>query len=361
MVNHPTEDVERRLPQSETDDDRTEQVERKRRRRLHVIAGVAVALLAVAALILMALPTRFEEDFQNRKELDALLTLVCFLVFGLAIIAVIPELFPDLRGSKTVIGLLLVVPLLAFLVLTDRISAISGAGVSLTVATVGETSLAVGSNPIAPNDFGTPVAGAAVCLGDQPAPYTVPSHEEAAAPIWTEFAPVSQQQAQGADAAPTPAPVATEVADRAALPARGPTNYWTLTLGLCTYDAGDLNDQLGGLIATGAFRFILLVDGTNRFVAYIPAGDAVFLFTEHADSFVTAVNDDRRDVLRGYTGIIFDTLTTEDTTLEAIASMREQNLDMLPVVDRGGIVQGVATWNQVLTSIILELATSIAA
>lgn len=334
------------------------------RTRLYAIAGVGVALFAIAGLIFMALPTRFEDDLRERQELDALLTLVCFLIFGLAIVAIIRELYPDLRGSKTVIGLLLVVPLLAFLVLTDRISAVSGAGVSLTVKTVGETSLAVGSNPIAPSEFGTTVPGVAACLGDQPAPYTVPFQvpfQMPVASVWTELAPESQQQTPEASSeTPTPVPAATEVAERAALPARGPTNYWTLTLKACTYDADELKTQLDELIATGAFRFILLIDEANRFVAYIPAGDAVFLFSAHADEFVTAINEDRRDVLRGYTGVIFTTLTAEDTTLEALARMRSQNLDMLPVLNQDGVVQGVATWNQVLTSIMLELAATTA-
>jgi CBS-domain-containing membrane protein len=133
-----------------------------------------------------------------------------------------------------------------------------------------------------------------------------------------------------------------------------------MTVGIWEYNVSELRAQLNGVIATGAFRFILLVDAANRFVAYISATDGSYLFTEHADAVVTAINEDRRDVLSGYSGIIFSTHTTEDTTLDALVTMREQNLDMLPILNQDGMVHGVATWNQLLTSMMLELATTTA-
>jgi CBS-domain-containing membrane protein len=37
--------------------------------------------------------------------------------------------------------------------------------------------------------------------------------------------------------------------------------------------------------------------------------------------------------------------------------MRDQNLDTLPLVDDNGDLNGVVTWNSVLTNMMLEIAT----
>jgi hypothetical protein len=312
---------------------------------------LAVALsfggLAFVGLLAMALPTRFEDDFRQQKELDALLTLVLFTVLSLAAIAGVRELYPELNESRTFIGLMLVAPLLGFLLLTDRISTISGPGVSVSVTTpLEQVNLTVGQNLVA-ETRGTPTVEALECPGDQPVPFTIPQQEQA---IPNPEDQVLSKEYQ------VPVGVATEEVQSNL----GPTVYWRLTLETCDYDATDLAQQLEIVVATGAFRFIVLVYGSNHFFAYIPASEAVRLFASHADVLVAAINDDPsllKEDTDTFRSINFNTLSTDDTTLDALTRMRDQNLDTLPLVDDNGDLNGVVTWNSVLTNMMLEIAT----
>jgi hypothetical protein len=310
-------------------------------RPLGIAAGVLVC--AFAGLLAMAWPGN-EGYFRQHKELDALLTLALFFVLGFAAITAVWELYPDLKSSKAVFGLFLVVPLLGFLVLTDRISSISGPGVSLAVNTTLTTSDVVVGQQLVAQAEGTPSTSAPECLGDQPAEFTVPQQAQ----------PTQEGPQSGNGPTPTPPPTADAGANL------GPTVYWRLTLSTCDYAAADLASQLQTIVATGAFRFVLLVYGGNHFFAYIPAADAVRLFETRPDELVEAINarPERLKDAELFPGIIFHTLSTEDTTLKALRIMRDQNLDTLPVVDDDGDLAGVATWNQVLTSMMLELVTT---
>jgi CBS domain-containing protein len=313
--------------------------------------GIAAGVLAVAFAGLVAMAWPSHADYFNRhKEIDALLTLALFFTLGLATVTAIRELYPDLRTSKAVFGLVLVVPLLAFLVLTDRISNVSGGGIEITVNTNLTRSIAApGDNPVV-ETVGTPTVGSPACLTAVAVP---PQAQQ----------PQQAEQQTGAEPTPTPSPtedIGTNL---------GPTVYWRMTLGTCTYDAADLKWQLQQAAATGAFRFILLVYGTSDFFAYIPAADAVRLFgpvvpygTEDkpANDLVEAINHppDRLKDAAAFPGFIFHALESDDTTSEALGIMRDQNLDTLPLVDKDGDVVGVVTWERVLTSMMLELATS---
>lgn len=133
----------------------------------------------------------------------------------------------------------------------------------------------------------------------------------------------------------------------------------TLTLGRRGYyDRGALLQYIKTLSQFRNFKFVIILDQENRFVAYLPHWmmKQILEIDSLGYDFVQAINDGRLQDLRHYPGVVTKTVSTKATNIEAIREMTAQNLEALVVIDEDRRLRGVVEREQVLSKLILALA-----
>lgn len=133
----------------------------------------------------------------------------------------------------------------------------------------------------------------------------------------------------------------------------------TLTLGKeGYYDRWVLLEYIKALSQYRNFKFVIILDQENGFKAYLPSWmmRQILEMDSLGDDFVKAVNDGSVPHLRRYPGVVTRTITTEQTNIEAIQEMTDQNLEALVVIDQDRQLRGVVEREQVLSKLMLALA-----
>jgi len=131
----------------------------------------------------------------------------------------------------------------------------------------------------------------------------------------------------------------------------------------CEYDPYELAIDIYRQSTSDEFKFVVLVYENDIFEAYVPSLVAIELFDYRNEdklrAIVDAINrtpDDLRNS-EEFPGIVFDTISVQDTNLEALQEMDRRDLDALVVIDPKSRLKGVVSREQVLGSMMLELAS----
>ncbi len=105
------------------------------------------------------------------------------------------------------------------------------------------------------------------------------------------------------------------------------------------------------------FKFVVFLDTSERFVAYMPswAFNGLIKLPELADEFINIINVGRSQDLYRYPSVIKDTISTKSTNIEALQLMTKDNLEALVVIDEDRKLKGVIEREQVLSKLMLAL------
>jgi CBS domain-containing protein len=105
------------------------------------------------------------------------------------------------------------------------------------------------------------------------------------------------------------------------------------------------------------FKFVVVLDQENDFLAYIPAWAMLQILKMGAlgYEFVWIINEGKIRELRQYPGVVTKTISTKSTNLEALREMTDQNLEALVVIDEKRKLKGIVEREQVLSKLLLGM------
>lgn len=133
----------------------------------------------------------------------------------------------------------------------------------------------------------------------------------------------------------------------------------TVTLGVQNYYGRTaLQLYMDALSQYRNFKFMVMLDSDGKFVAYMPSWMTrqILSLESLGEEFVEAINEGRVSDLQRY-GAVTTTISTKTTNIEAIKEMTAQNLEALVVIDEQGRPKGVVEREQVLSKLLLAMAT----
>lgn len=133
----------------------------------------------------------------------------------------------------------------------------------------------------------------------------------------------------------------------------------TLTLGRQGYYNRDaLLRYVEGLLQYRTFKFVVILDQENNFVAYIPAWTMLQILRMEAlgEEFVGIINDGNVRELQQYPGVVIRTISIESTNVDALQEMTEQNLEALIVIGRDRKLKGVVEREQIISKLLLGVS-----
>lgn len=107
------------------------------------------------------------------------------------------------------------------------------------------------------------------------------------------------------------------------------------------------------------FKFIVFVDASKRFTAYMPSWAVKGLLSspELGNAFIHAVNEGITHELFRYPGVVGETIHTHSTNAEALREMMRQILEALVVTDENNQLMGMVEREQILSRMMLSLVT----
>ena len=281
-------------------------------------------------------PTRAQETATDR---DAIILGVLFVLLGFCI-ALLAKRFAGVTGDLPFV-LIVFLPMVIFLILSGKITNLTAGPTGLAL-TVSLSKLPPVTDTLIGRGFvvaGTPSAELADCA--EPEEYTNQISQKAV----EEPAQLSLETVSGA-------PV-----------------YLKLVMGECPYTMQQVADSLAKNTYNDDFRFIVLVDRQDRFRAYMDSLTATELFScavfEYVGgpclswsypALIDAINDDSF-AIQEFPGIVFDTVSADATNIAALKDMQQRGLDALVVTDREGYIKGVLSQEQILSTMMIELAS----
>jgi CBS domain-containing protein len=132
----------------------------------------------------------------------------------------------------------------------------------------------------------------------------------------------------------------------------------TMTIGGKIYTRPDIRSLLDVLTQLRSFKLVVFLDRNKRVVAYMEAWALKELVEqdELAAEFVQFINSGPESGIDNFS-VAKKTISTTSTNIEALRDMQEQNLEALVVVDDQKMLRGVVQREQVLSSIMLSLAS----
>ncbi len=131
----------------------------------------------------------------------------------------------------------------------------------------------------------------------------------------------------------------------------------TLTLGREGYYKDVWIRYMEALSQYRTFKFVVILDHENKFVAYIPSGTMLQILRMEAlgDEFVRIINDGNIGELRRYPGVVTRTISTDSTNVDALREMTAQNLEALVVIDKDRNLKGVVEREQLISKMLLGI------
>ena len=126
------------------------------------------------------------------------------------------------------------------------------------------------------------------------------------------------------------------------------------------YQPDLLQDYLKTVSQYRTFKFVVILDQTNRFVAYLSVWIARRILEMEAlrVEFVEAINDGRVRELRRYPGVVTKTISTKTTYIQALQEMTDRSLEALVVIDENDRLRGMVEREHVLSQLMLALSKS---
>lgn len=276
------------------------------------------------------------------SDQDAIILAALFLLLGFSI-ALLVKRIAGVAGDLPLV-LIVFLPMVVFLLLSGKITNLNASptGFQFTLA---EATL----QPVSNQD-----------IGRGQAMFSTPPAEEP----WCqpeEFTSQAPQQALVA-AAQTPTPTV-----------RGNPVFMTIRMGTCNYTMQAIHDVIEKNRYNDEFRFVVLVDSDGVFQGYMDSLTAQELFSckeyeylggpcldwTYGYDIENAINAFPRTpfAIRGFPGIVFDTVSENSSNIAALKEMRARGLDALVVKDKTGRVKGVLKQDQIVATMMIELAS----
>jgi len=141
----------------------------------------------------------------------------------------------------------------------------------------------------------------------------------------------------------------------------------TITIGLGgkktanhTKDSGHkeiLKKYVEQLARTRNFALVAFLDTKKDFVAYMPSRTIQnrLLDADKEQELFQAIEEDNREKLLDYPGVVRDKISPNTTNGAALRKMVTSNLDVIVVVDENNRLKGVVEREQVLARMVLAL------
>jgi len=131
----------------------------------------------------------------------------------------------------------------------------------------------------------------------------------------------------------------------------------TLTLGQGHYNKQDAVLYIERFLRYHNFGHVVFLNGKGKFVAFIaPWVMYRILAEDQGDRFIDLIN--RGDVeLLGFPGVMTNTISTRATNMDALREMAEHNLDAILVLDDAREVKGVIEREQVLSKLMVGMVS----
>ena len=108
------------------------------------------------------------------------------------------------------------------------------------------------------------------------------------------------------------------------------------------------------------FKFVVFVERTNQFVAYMPIWAIKKLLLRRSflgDEFIDVINHGFKQELFSYPGVVRETIHMQSTNADALRKMTRLNLGALLVIDESEVLRGIVEREQILTRMMLSLTT----
>jgi uncharacterized alkaline shock family protein YloU/CBS domain-containing protein len=111
------------------------------------------------------------------------------------------------------------------------------------------------------------------------------------------------------------------------------------------------------LARTRNFALVAFLDTKKDFVAYMPSRTIQNRLLDHGkrEELFQVIEDDNREKLLEYPGVVRDKISPNTTNGEALRKMVTSNLDVIVVVDENNRLKGVVEREQVLARMVLTL------
>jgi hypothetical protein len=127
-----------------------------------------------------------------------------------------------------------------------------------------------------------------------------------------------------------------------------------------TEDSGHravLRKYVEQLARTRNFALVAFLDTKKDFVAYMPSRTIQNRLLDHGkrEELFQVIEDDNREKLLEYPGVVRDKISPNTTNGEALRKMVTSNLDVIVVVDENNRLKGVVEREQVLARMVLTL------
>lgn len=107
-----------------------------------------------------------------------------------------------------------------------------------------------------------------------------------------------------------------------------------------------------------SFKFVVILDQENKFVAYMPdwAISQILKMEARGDEFVRIINEGNIQKLQRYPEVVNRSISTKATNINALREMTAQNLEALIVIDEDRKLKGVVEREQILSKLLLSMA-----
>ena len=107
-----------------------------------------------------------------------------------------------------------------------------------------------------------------------------------------------------------------------------------------------------------SFKFVVILDQENKFVAYMPdwAISQILKMEARGDEFVRIINEGNIQKLQRYPEVVNRSISTKATNINALREMTAQNLEALVVIDEDRKLKGVVERGQILTHITIPVS-----
>ena len=131
----------------------------------------------------------------------------------------------------------------------------------------------------------------------------------------------------------------------------------TLLLARRHYDKQDAELYLERFLRYRNFTFVAFLDKKDRLIAHISSWAMLrILKGDQGDRFIQLINDGNVLELVDFPGVLTQTVSTNDSNIEALNKMTANNLDAIPVIDEARQVKGVVEREQILGKLMLAMA-----
>lgn len=132
----------------------------------------------------------------------------------------------------------------------------------------------------------------------------------------------------------------------------------TLLLGRKHYDGQDAETYIERFLRYHNFKYVVFLDKKDRFVAYIAPWTLFrILQGEQSQTLIDIINKGDVMELLDFPGVMIGTISTSASNMDALRAMTAHGLDAMPVIDQEHKLKGVVEREQVLSKLMIGMVS----